>query len=279
MNKRTFKPVIILLVLAFLLTSFTACAGPSPSDVVEIDWDKPTDPAQMTPGSTATSPDPSIGATPGSSAEPTPTPEISLEELDGTDDATPAPKRTYEEYKAINDEVIGWIKISNTKVDYPVVHGGDNEYYLTHSVEKTSSKSGAIFLDYRVSESSKHLILYGHNMRISGTMFADVNNYSNSDFYKNNRTFKVTFGSTEYTYKIFSVYNTDVKDAKNAKFMVVDFPSDEAFADYMNNTLSALSKYPADVTVEPGDQVLTLSTCNHTNYEDGRFVVHAVRVD
>jgi sortase B len=276
MNKRTFKLAGILLAFAFLLTAFTACAGPSPSDVVEIDWDKPTDPAQMTPGATGASPDPTMGATPGTSAEPTPTPEISLDELDGTDPATPAPKKTYEEYKAINDEVIGWIKISNTKVDYPVVHGGDNEYYLTHSVEKTSSKSGAIFLDYRVSESSKHLILFGHNMRISGTMFADVNNYANSDFYKNNRTFKVTLGSTEYTYKVFSVYNTDVKEAK---YMAVDFPSDQAFADYMNNTLASLSKYPADITVEPGDQVLTLSTCNHTNYDDGRFVVHAIRVN
>lgn len=276
MKKTGFKLAGVLLAFAFVVLTFAACAGSAPSDVVEIDWEKPTDPAQMTPGTSPNEPDPTIGATPGESAEPTPTPQISIDELDGTDDATPAPKRTYEEYKQINDEVVGWIEIDNTKVDYPIVHGGDNEYYLTHSVEKTASKSGAIFLDYRVKTSSKHLILFGHNMRVSGTMFADVNNYANSDFYKNNRTFKVKFGSTEYTYKVFSVYNTDVS---KAKYMAVDFPSEEVFADYMNNTLAPLSKYSIDVTVKPGDQVVTLSTCNHTNYDDGRFVVHAVRVD
>ncbi|OQB25478.1 MAG: Sortase family protein [Firmicutes bacterium ADurb.Bin182] len=279
MDKAKIKYAVVLLGIMLLCVIVSACSGQDAPDVVEIDWDEPTNPvtSEITNGLT---PDPTVaGETPDSSADPSPTPSsgISIEELDGTDDATPAPKRTYEEYKAINDEVIGWIKINNTKVDYPVVKGSDNEYYLTHSVEKTSSKSGAIFMDSRVSASSKHIILFGHNMRVSGTMFADINNYANSDFYKNNRTFKVTFGSKEYTYKVFAVYNTDKDTAK--KYMVVDFPSDQSFADYMNNTLARMSKFSVDTVIEPGDQVLTLSTCNHTNYDDGRFAVHAVRVD
>lgn len=213
---------------------------------------------------------------PGNTAQPSGT-EIPIHELDGHDDVTPAPLLSYEEYRALNSDVIGWIKIENTKVNYPLVKcpdGDENKYYLNHSVERNNSKSGAIFLDYRCDVKSKHKILFGHNMR-SGTMFADVNNYSNASFYNSHRTFSVKFGDTDYTYKVFAAYDTHVNDAR---YMKVDFKSDAGFAGFMND-LANLSMYPVDMRITESDEVITLSTCNHSNYQNGRFVVHAVRVD
>lgn len=192
------------------------------------------------------------------------------------DNKTPEPTYSYEEYRERNHDVIGWIKIDDTVVDYPIVQSDDNSYYLTRNPLKQSSKAGAIFLDYRCdARSGKHNILFGHNMTVSGTMFAQVNNYSLRSFYDNHRTFTVTFGDNTHTYKVFSVYATHVD---NAQYMTVDFDSGEQFAQYMN-MLASLSQFPVDTEITPDDRVITLSTCNHINYSDGRFVVHAVRTD
>ena len=86
---------------------------------------------------------------------------------------------------------------------------------LGHEIwmEKTREEKNAVQIS----------LLFGHNMR-SGTMFADVNNYSNASFYNSHRTFTVKFGDTNYTYKVFAAYDTHVNDAR---YMKVDFKNEE----------------------------------------------------
>ena len=273
------KSISVIALLTVAAVFMSSCILKSP----EVDSPIIIGTPDYTPFSQQSTDSPTSAATPTITPEAIPTlaPETSAtpipqSALDGHDESTPKPKLTYEQYRQMNPDVIGWIKIPNTKVDYPIVKcpdGDKNEYYLTHGVDKDNSKSGAIFMDYRVSTSSKHVIIYGHNMR-KGTMFAGINNYSTRSFYDANRTFSITFGDTVYTYKVFAVYDTHVN---NAKYMTVSFGSSDEVAQYMN-MLAGLSIFPTDVTITASDHCVTLSTCNHTNYSDGRFVVHAVRI-
>ncbi len=267
---------IALLLLALTLLFAAACN--SGGTDIEIDLPENTQPPfapdQLPGESDAPTPLPEDSAAP--TPVPTPTSAIDPGTLDGTAEVKEEPKLSYDEYRALNADVVGWIKIGNTNIDYPVVKGTDNEYYLTHSVKKASSAAGTIFVDYRCSPGDGHVILHGHNMSKSKIMFAQLSNYGNKSFYEKNRTFKVTFGDKEYTYKVFAVYSVDVNDAA---YMKVDknFSDEASLADFIN-TLAAKSIYAVDTTIAAGDRVLTLSTCTHTNYKNGRYVVHAVRV-
>lgn len=263
------------IVMLFALVA-AGCANNAAAGA-NVDIDVPAqDSTQSMPGGA------SSGGT-QTSLSPTPDPNmpantISIDDLDGTEDATatPEPKLTYSEYRELNSDVIGWIHIDDTNVDYPLLQSHDNKDYLTRSPSKSASKSGSIFLDYRCSPSSSHMIVYGHNMSKSKTMFAQITNYGNRSFYDAHRTFEVTFGDKKYTYKAFAVYSVDVNEVQ---YMAVEFDSGAQFAQYMNETLAPLSQFPVDTTISEGDQVITLSTCKHTDYANGRFVIHAVRVD
>lgn len=277
--KKTVWLALFVLTAAVLLGMY-GCSGGTGA---VVDVPAPT-PAGALPGPGGNTSTPDL-ALPGTSPQGSPTPEVTHHydpnELDGTEDPakTPVPDYTYEQAKNLNSDVIGWISVPNTKVNYPVVQTGNNEYYLTRAVDKTDSKGGAIFLDYRCKTEGKHLILFGHNMRQSGTMFAGINNYSESSFYKNNREFTITFGSTKHTYRVFSVYTMDASAAQEKRVHAVDenFPDHDSFATHMND-LAKLSKYTPDITVGPEDVVVTLITCNRSDYQNGRFFVHAVKV-
>lgn len=268
---------LTIFMLAALMMFATACNTNGNGIDVDIDMPARTE-APSTSGGVPQTAAPDTSATPiPQSDNVDPDNTIDPNDLDGTDEVADAEKLSYDAYRAINTDVIGWIKISNTNVDYPVVRSHDNVDYLTQNAKKEASKAGAIFLDYRCGTNDSHVIIYGHNMSKSKIMFAQVTNYSNRSFYDANRTFLVTFGDTTYTYKVFSVYSVDVNDAD---YMAVDenFPSNATFAKYMNETIAAQSIFPVDTTIGEDDHVLTLSTCTHTNYANGRFVVHAVRV-
>jgi len=290
MKHNVLKRVLALALIVLTAVACIACGKPSePEDVIDFgttpDAGNTTNPITSPDGSgdaAVTTPDPANpdatpdpavtpGATPGTSPSPEKTPKPTP--FVGETKETPKPVKSYDEYRKLNADVVGWIKISNTKVDYPVVKGSDNSYYLTHNVEKSESDYGAIYMDYRCDPKDKHIVIYGHNMR-NGTMFGTLHNYSVEQFFKSNDTIKVKFGSTEHTYKIFSTYTVDA--SKNT-YMVFDFDSGSDFASQMN-ALGAKSKFKTNVVIDEDDQVLTLSTCNRQDYEDGREVVHAVRV-
>lgn len=223
--------------------------------------------AQPTPSADVPTQEPSDTPEPTESVKPSQTAEP-----DGIPDPkdTPAPKRTYEEWKKVNADVIGWIKIADTNIDYPVVIGKDNEYYLTHGPDKKSSKSGAVFMDYRIAEELKprHLIIYGHNMR-NETQFNHLNKFKDKAFFDKHPTFTFKYGDDEYDCQVFSAYVTTL----DIVFTHVKFGSPQNFVNYMAD-LKKQSKYANDIKIGENDQVLTLVTCTY-EYDNSRYVVHA----
>lgn len=182
----------------------------------------------------------------------------------------------YQNYKVLNPDVIGWISVPNTRIEYPVVIAADNDYYLSHNVEKERSKSGAVFMDWRNADSQyqRHLVLYGHNMK-NGTMFNGLNAYKQKDFFDNNQKIYFYWGDgLPIEYEVYAAYNVSV----DIDFIKVAFNSDEDFLNTMNE-LKSMSKFTRnpDVVLQADDQIITLTTCTY-EYDNQRFVIQARRV-
>ena len=187
---------------------------------------------------------------------------------------------SYEEVKAINDDVIGWITIDGTVIDYPVVRAADNDYYLGRDVEKRKSAYGAIFMDFRNADPAqqKHIILYGHNMK-NGTMFHDLMNYKQKSFFDEHRIIDLLWDGVDTQWEIFVAY---IIKPNTIYHISTAFTDDQHFADVMNQTIEYAktvkpSNADPDVTIKPSDQVLTLSTCTY-EYDDSFFAVMARRI-
>ncbi len=187
----------------------------------------------------------------------------------------------------VNKEIVGWIQINGTKIDYPVLwHKGDDitgQYYLNHNYKRDYDSYGCIFLDYRCTSgmNSKNIVLHGHHMN-DGSMFAGLMDYGgtegNLDFYKKHPTIKFDTPQGDGVYKIISVYKTNTLSAHGEffKYMVGDFQNDKDFMNYVYNTrIRSLINCPVDVNED--DELLTLSTCSY-EYTNFRTVVVARRV-
>ena len=181
-------------------------------------------------------------------------------------------ERDYQSYASKNSDVVGWISVPNTMIEYPVVITDNNDYYLYHNYDKEESKSGAVFMDYRNAdfENSRHVIIYGHNMR-NGTMFHDLSSYKLKDFFDQNPVITLYYDGVKYEYEVFAAHVV----LADINFIKTNFDSDQEFVDYFAE-LKSYSKFENDVQVGASDQVLTLSTCSY-EYDDSRFVVQARR--
>ncbi|MBQ7775727.1 MAG: class B sortase [Lachnospiraceae bacterium] len=189
-----------------------------------------------------------------------------------------------EEYKNLynmNKKLIGWLKIDDTNIDYPVMQTTDNEYYLTHNINQEKDRNGALFLDKDcdVLEPSTNLIIYGHHMR-SGRMFGHLDDYESEKFYKEHSTIQFDTIYEKGTYEIMYVFRSKVFSENEVVFkyyQFIDCYSEKEFESNMKE-MAAISLYDTGVTAEYGDELLTLSTCDNS-VDNGRFVVVAKRVD
>lgn len=181
-------------------------------------------------------------------------------------------KNAAAEYYDLNSDYVGWLTIEDTEVDYPVVRGKDNDYYLKHNFYKEEDVLGAIFMDYRNAGMGldKHTILYGHYAKY-GQMFKDLDRYLSEDFLTANSEFIFTDSFTKRTYKIFSVHPSDA----NTDFVDVSFEDGE-FIEFVD-TLKNESIFSLDTPVSEEDTILTLVTCNY-DVNDGRLFIHAVEI-
>ena len=187
---------------------------------------------------------------------------------------------SYEEAKAINPDVIGWIQIPGTNIDYPVVRGEDNNFYLENNVEREKSRYGAIFMDHRNAnpDQQRHIIIYGHNMK-NGTMFHSLMNYKQRDFFNKHRLINLLWDGVNTVWEIYLAYIVKPE----IYHIHTRFGSDENFAEVMMDTLAyAKTVKPANMVdnmrILPSDQVLTLSTCTY-EYDDTFFAVMARRIN
>ena len=181
-----------------------------------------------------------------------------------------------------NSDIVGWLEIENTSINYPVLQGTDNEYYMTHNYKKQKSKNGSIFLnkDYDWSIPSNNLLIYGHNLN-NGTMFQELLKYSDKNFYINHPTIRFTTEKEDSEFEIISVFKSKVyyKTDTNV-FRYYYFINPKTEAEYNNYVESAknASLYNIDSTATYGDQLITLSTCSY-HVKDGRFAVVAKKIN
>lgn len=193
----------------------------------------------------------------------------------------------WDELLKINDEIIGWIQIDKTKIDYPVLwHKGDDingQFYLNHNYKRDYDSYGCIFLDYRCTKGidSKNIVLHGHHMN-DGSMFGNLMNYGgtagNLDFYKSAPTINFDTPKGEGTYKIISVFKTNTLSSQGEFFnyMVGNFQNEKDFMNYVYNVrVRSMINCPVDVNED--DELLTLSTCSY-EFTNFRTVVVARRV-
>lgn len=170
---------------------------------------------------------------------------------------------------AKNPNTIGWIKIDDTSVNYPILKGKDNKYYLNHSFDKSINSAGWIFADYRCNPdfSSKNTVIYGHS-RKDGSMFGSIKNMLHSTWYDSNSDIFVSSPKQNSVYRIFSMYTIKAE----TYYTTVDFNSDSDYEFFLNTILDR-SIYDFKVDLNKDDKILTLSTCSSIG--NNRIVVHA----
>ena len=181
-----------------------------------------------------------------------------------------------------NADMVGWIQIEGTSIDYPVMQTpADPNYYLKHDFEKHYTDYGCPFMQANCDAlaPSDNLIIYGHNMK-DGSMFANLAKYRNKDFWQAHKTiwFDTELGSR--VYEIFAVIHTTVQaDATDAFpfYRFVDAAAPEDFAAYVS-ACKARALYDTDISAEYGDMLLTLSTCDNIT-DDGRLLVIAKQTE
>ncbi len=188
-----------------------------------------------------------------------------------------------DEYKNLvkkNKKLIGWIKIDDTNIDYPVMQTSDNEYYLDHNLNQEYDKNGSIFMDKDcdVLKPSTNLILYGHHMK-SGKMFGGLDRYSDVKYYEEHKYINFDTIYEKGIYEVMYVFRSRVYSEEEVVFkyyQFIDAVSELEFDSNMNE-MAAVSLYDTGVTASYGDRLLTLSTCDYQE-KNGRFVVVAKKV-
>ena len=184
--------------------------------------------------------------------------------------------------QAQNADIVGWLEIENTNINYPVLQGTDNSYYMTHNYKKEKSKNGSIFLnaDYNWNIPSNNLLIYGHNLG-NGMMFQELLKYEKESFYQEHPVIRFTTAEEDAEYEIISAFKSRVyhKSEKNVfrYYFFLNSESEEEYREFVKNAKNA-SLYPIDVTASYGDQLITLSTCSYY-VQDGRFAVVGRRQD
>ncbi len=200
-------------------------------------------------------------------------------------EAVEEPREILPEYVGLhtqNPDLVGWIKIPGTEIDYPVMQSVDsNEFYLQHNFNKEEDKNGCIFLDMRNNYVNRddNLMIYGHNMR-SGMMFGGLQEYLDETYWKNHKRIQFHTLYDREEYDIIAVCLAKVEYQDEDVFRYYNFLNAEdeaAFAEYKRN-IEELKVYQDEVDLNYGDKLITLSTCNYY-IEDGRLFLVAKRVD
>lgn len=176
----------------------------------------------------------------------------------------------FDALKKVNEDIVGWINIPDTEIDYPIVQGSDNAYYLNHSFQKESNIIGSIFMDVNndLNFQDAHTLIYGHNVP-EGDMFKDLEKFKDETFFKEHQTIYLYTPNAAYELAVISFYQTTETSDTYQYFK----EHDSSFVSYGKGRLS-LSMYPSTATFQDNDSIITLSTCS---YESGKGVYTDLR--
>lgn len=184
------------------------------------------------------------------------------------EDDTLWPVVDFEALMEINPDVVGWIYIEGTNINYPVVRGPDNSYYMNRLFDGSVNGAGSIFMDYRNEPdmSCRNTVLYGHHMK-NGTMFNQITKYKQQDFYDQHPTALLMTPGGNYKIEFVAGYVTDM----NSEAWKMEFATDEEFSRWLADAI-AQSTFISTIEPDAQDRVLTLSTCSY-EYADARYVL------
>ena len=175
--------------------------------------------------------------------------------------------------KQHNPDVVGWIHIEGTNIDYPVMQGDDNDYYLARAYTGEELPIGSIFMDCGCSEKiaeNQNTVIYGHNV-VTGAMFHDLEKFLDEEFFADNLIYLYTMDGV-YIYKPVAIYDTE----STYMYFRTRFSSEDEFLSFAGEMLGN-SKVYSDEKFVKGDRMLTLSTC--TNQGDRRYAMHAKLIE
>ena len=206
-------------------------------------------------------------------------PEETTELMNYSEEKTFIPE--YQELYLQNNDMVGWIKVEDTKINYPVMQSKDNpNFYLKHGFDKEYSDYGCPYVqeDCEVQKPSDNLVIYGHHMS-NGSMFAHLEKFKSKDFWNEHRTITFNTLTDKQEYEIVAAFRTVVyTDSPEAfKFYrFIDAESANEFDDFIAKS-KEMSFYDTGVTAEYGDKLITLSTCEYSR-NNSRLVVVAKRI-
>lgn len=176
------------------------------------------------------------------------------------------------ELQEINQDIVGWVSIDGTKINYPILQANDNDFYLTRNYEKEETLAGSIFMDYRndVAIDNPNTIVYGHRMR-DNSMFQSLTGFLEEDFFYNHGTIRYDTMYESYEAEVFAAYNTTT----DFDYIQTDFALGTDFLTLVHQ-MKQKSKFDKEVEIGMDDQIITLSTCDYMlDPNKGRLVVHA----
>ena len=174
------------------------------------------------------------------------------------------------ELRAVNPDVVAWLQVDDTQINYPVVQGEDNNRYVNTDAAGDYSLSGSIFLDYRNASdfSSPNSILYGHHMA-KGTMFGQLDEYRDRSFFDSHRTGSLYYNGTWYSITFFAFLQADAYNTMLYDPGLTQSGSSEAFCDYLRRH----AQYFEAPDISPEARFITLSTCRSNGAANGRYLL------
>lgn len=168
----------------------------------------------------------------------------------------------------INPDVTGWIFAEGTEIDYPVLKGKDNDYYLHHLFTGDRNKLGSIFMDYRNQGdfSDRNTMIYGHNMK-DGSMFSSLTKYKNQQYYDSFPNMVLYTPAGDYTIELFAGFIAE----GNYEYVRFDFKDDHNFESYIDSLMKK-STFETNTIIKPNDRIVTLTTCTY-EFDDARYIL------
>ena len=203
--------------------------------------------------------------------------EQTIQKTEEENDYQLSASEKYQSVYEVNNNFVGWVYIPDTPLNYPVLQTKDYpEYYLRRDFYKKYSFAGVPFMDFKcTADESDNIILYSHNM-LDGTMFSVVEKYSKKSFWEEHPYIGFDTLNGYGTYEVAICARVDLTNIDFNYTDTVDFATEQEFDDYIAK-VKALADYETDVSLEFGDKLLLLSTCEY-QYEEGRYIVIAKKI-
>lgn len=184
---------------------------------------------------------------------------------------------SFNELKSLNSDYKFWLDINNTNIDYPVMQGNDNDFYLNHDFYKEELRSGSLFIDYKNSfDTDFNTVIYGHNLK-DGNMFSNLINFKDENFFKQNNNIRITNDNYVYTFKPVSIYVVEENSDINYLYDINNQDHKLDKVKYLDD-LRAKSLFKTNLDFSSSDKIITLITCSY-EFNNARTIIHASLVD